>query len=702
MQKYHVPLLLLWPVLTRLRSAIDTMVWTKFKQDYSYLFVNLSECLTFVSQMALFLWLAFMAKFLLRTLREFLARKYPVFAEESSSQQLPGKKGAVKQLSPREMINTVYYVLDAASILLFLYLAVSYLRLTMKSSSPISYAKFFTNLPMFPYAAKHLLLVVGLVAGALLLLVLLRRFRNSFMCLCQGLLLYGAVNLVCVILVMTLKLDLTTFALWGTLLTTVFLIVNLGYGIFRQIPRFGNMNFANLHPIFPHESLVREQADAQPSVQSAQPEARAETHSEAQTEPQPEIKSEKKSEIEFETNSEIKASLSSVSDAPAAPAPAPAAPVPVETPKKVNTKVPEKAPERPVAAAKPAKPKKAPRRAKGSARKSLQERTGLSFKSLWTIRFTLQMLPYLALFIALVLWVSTAMYTIQPNEQALVYRFGKLQETSVSNPGLHIKFPAPIDKVEIVDVARMRNMYVGYTPAESDNYLWTSEHGGEEYTLLLGNGNELVAVNMRLNYTVDDLMDFRTRYSDPEAMLSSRAYAVMMEHTVNSDLNTVLSVDRGDLSNDVRDALNAYSAEQHLGIHVAEVIIENIHPPVEVAETYQNVVNAAIKQATLTAAADSYAAQTLSAAEQNQTAAVAAAVKDQTEKLAKASSESLVFTAACEAYRQSPDSYALWKLTKAYQQLIAGARLYVFSPETKDEMNRFLLMNGQNTVLVGE
>ncbi len=680
-QKYHVLLLLLWPVLTWLYGLIDTMVWTKFKQDYSYLFANLSECLTFAGQMALFLWISFMAKFLLRSLREYLAKKYRIFAEESSLQSVPGKKGAVKLLSPRELINTVYYVLDAVCILVFLCLAISYLRLTLKSSSPITYAKYFTNLPMFPYATKHLLVAAGLTAGALLMLVLLRKSRNSFMCLCQGLVLYGAINLVCVVLVMLFKLDLTTLVLWGTLLTTVFLIVNLGYGIFRQIRRFGNMNFANLHPLLPYDPVTETNAQPEGQQNKGKPQIiQAEVQAD-QPDAQP---------IPSDTSSH---SASSVPDS----IPADGQKKAKEAPEAAAVKVSEQP------ASREGKLKRTLRRMKDNGQKSIQERTGLSFKSLWTIRFTLQMLPYLVLFIALVLWLSTTMYTIQPNEQALVYRFGMLQETSVTNPGLHFKLPWPMDVAEIENVARMRSMYVGYAPSESENnYLWTSEHGGEEYTLLLGDGNELVAVNMRLNYSVDDLMDYRTRYSDPEAMLNSRAYAVMMEHTVNSDLNTVLSVDRGDLSNDVRAALNAYSKEQRLGLQVAEVIIESIHPPVEVAKTYQNVVNAGIKQATLTAAAESYAAQTLSAAQQNQTVIVAAAVKDQTEKLAKASSESLVFTAACEAYRQSPASYTLWKLTKAYQQLISGARLYVFSPKTKNEMNRFLLMNGQNTVLIGE
>lgn len=728
-QKYHVLLLLTGPVLLWLAYLLDSMVWTSHKKDFSYLFVNLDECLTFAGQVAVFLWTAFFAKHMLRVLREFLAKKFPIFAEEPEAEEgQPRRKGAVKTLSPRELINIVYYVLDAACIVVWIYMAFTYLKTSWMSSSPIDYAKYFVKLlKLYPYTIQHALLAGGVFVGGGLVLFLTRKQRSSLMSLWEGVILYGLINLVAVLLGMFAKLDINLYALWATLTTSVFIVANLTYGIIRQLPRFGNMNFALLRPILPKASKAELEAAAERAAERA---AKAQQRKEEQERREAEA-----------------AQAEKPAEAPAAPAheAAPAAEAPAVKAEK-PAKAAKPAKEKPVKPAKAAKPvpaqavkveataaeededdaaareaeakilraentglsvhERAQRRVQREAAKAkaekftLEERTGLSFKSLWTIRFTANLVPYLVLFMGLVLWLSTAMYTIQPNEQALVYRFGKLQEESVTNPGLHFKLPDPFDKVEITDVQRMRSMYVGYAPAESNDYLWTSEHGGEEYTLLLGNGNELVAVNMRLNYFIEDLMKFRTIYSDPESMLNARAYAIMMEKTVSSDLNTVLSVDRDSLSQDVCDKLNAYSKEQNLGMHVANVIIENIHPPVEVAEVYQNVVNASIQKATMKAAAEGYALSTVSAAEKQKTVDVGAATKSQIEKVAAVSNEVEIFFAACEAYLENPDSYKLWKVTNAYQQVIAGARLYVFTPGTADEMNKFLLTNGQNVSVI--
>lgn len=334
------------------------------------------------------------------------------------------------------------------------------------------------------------------------------------------------------------------------------------------------------------------------------------------------------------------------------------------------------------------------------ARKRLWDRVHLSIQSMWTLRFALNLVPYTVLFIGLLFWLSTCVYTVKPQQQALVYRFGTLNAESIVSPGLHWKLPVPVETVEIHDVRRVQNLFIGYEPAHNNNYLWTSQHGGTEYTLLSGNGNELVAVNIRLNYHIGDLPAYRTRYNDPAALLSARAYAVLMERTMSSNLDTVLNVNRETLANEILNELNRYSEERQIGLVVGEVIIENIHPPVEVASVYQNVVNAAIQKSTLLSQARAYADERINQAQEQKASDVNAALAVQISRVAQAQSAAQTFLASCEAYLQSPESYTLRKLTNAYENITRGAKLYVFSPKMKMEMERFLLQNGQTVTIV--
>ena len=735
---YQIPLLLTYVALTQLSSLISGMVWTRFYVDYSYMLAHLVKCLRFAGEAAGFLWIAFCVKHLVRRLQIRLSSKpTDVLAQEEKAVNAKRKKllrfmrffqhnkaidfitSALKRFKGREtLFKILYWLMDLAITGLWVYLAVKFIFEVEKSSSPVNLGKVFQREGTFPYTFLHLLPVLGLglVAGAVIYLT--RKNKGTLMCILQPLVGYAFFDTACIVSLMLFKKDITVYTEWLVTATTALLIANITTGILRQFKHLGRINFAKLHPLFPRKKKEEPDTDEDDEAMEAAPEISAAVAAVAAAEaaaaaaPAPEASESPKASEPPAAPAPVPVAAEKTASEEAPKAPVKEAPLPPQE----ETLPVEKEPAAPAtkqAAApiaiekKPAAPEKAaqppaPGQKKKRVKKSFRERTGLSFKSLWTIHFMIGMIPYCILLIFFVIVLSTTMYTINPNEQALVYRFGLLREESVTDPGLHFKLPYPFDQVEIYDVTRMKSMFVGYTPSESNDYLWTSEHGGEEYTLLLGNGNELVAVNMRLNYWIDNLMNYRTIYENPESMLNARAFAVMMERTMSSDLNTVLSVDRSTLADEVKDELNAFADEKKLGLEVANVIIENIHPPVEVAEVYQSVINASIQKVTQTKAAESYAYQTLSAAQQQHTAAVAAATKNQTSRLAGAKSEIDVFQAACQEYLLSPNSYKLWKVTNAYGQLVQKSRIYVFSPGTEKIMNRFLLKNGQNVPLIGQ
>jgi membrane protease subunit HflK len=325
---------------------------------------------------------------------------------------------------------------------------------------------------------------------------------------------------------------------------------------------------------------------------------------------------------------------------------------------------------------------------------SWEERTGLSFKSLWCVSYALRLAPDMMLTGGGVLLLFTSMYTIEPHQEALLYRLGTLRADSVRSPGLHFKLPWPADRVQIYDVARVRNMQIGYIPSTNRDYLWNSEHGGEEHTLLLGNGNEMIAVNIRVSYRVSDLYDYATRYADPEGLLSSGVYKMMMQKTMSSDLNTMLSVDRKGLSEELAAKLSEYVEAIRLGLHVNEVVIENIHPPIDLADVYHGVVGASIQKETLISRAEADAERTLNGALQRKESAVLSATARRIERTAQAHRDMAIYENAFLAWESSPECYKLRKATDTYRRVIQGGHLYVFSPDAMKDMRRYLIMNG--------
>ena len=326
---------------------------------------------------------------------------------------------------------------------------------------------------------------------------------------------------------------------------------------------------------------------------------------------------------------------------------------------------------------------------KGGFLESEEARQRFSLKSLWTIQYTLRILPGLALGLGAVLLLSTAAYVVQPHQQAAVYRFGKLR--GQAGTGLHLKLPWPVDKADIYDVGRARSMLIGYEASDTTNFLWTQAHEGGEHNLLLGNGNETVSVNMKVAYKISDLTAYVKTCAKPEEVLSAAAYQALMRRTVNTTLDAFLSEDRTSLSASLSQELSDFCASEGLGLTVVQAIVENIHPPVEVADVYQAVVTASVDKNTIITNAQAQAQQQRIGAERESKTAVDNARAAQFRRVSEARKEMAVYYAALEAYRVSPASFRLAKYLHTFETVLGGSKVYVFSPGTEGDMQKFVL-----------
>lgn len=332
---------------------------------------------------------------------------------------------------------------------------------------------------------------------------------------------------------------------------------------------------------------------------------------------------------------------------------------------------------------------------------TLEKYTGLSLKSLWSIKLTGAVLPGAVLFLAVLLFVSTCVYKVEPYEEAVVYRFGTLSEMSVTQ-GLHFKLPYPIDKVEFYEVHRSKSVTVGYEATGADDNLWNGTHASEEYTLLTGNGNELVSANLKLNYHISNLTDYIKTSSEPERILTAFAYEAVLSHTAFTDLDTLMSVDRTGLSAELKKEINEQLSAAAVGVTVDEVILESIHPPVDIADVYQSVVSAAVKKTTLITNAEKEAANSIANAEKTAKTSVKDAEARQTENISTARYDAAVFDAADEAYRQHPESFRLSKYLDTFVTAVKGKKMYVFTPSAESSMNDYILNRAGGNVTVVE
>lgn len=306
----------------------------------------------------------------------------------------------------------------------------------------------------------------------------------------------------------------------------------------------------------------------------------------------------------------------------------------------------------------------------------LEKNTGITMRGLWSMRLIKNVLPYSVLAVILLFWLSTGIVQVEPYQEGAVYRLGKLTDSTLE-PGIHITMPYPIDKVELYDTKTVNKMTIGYAAKEDTDNLWTGTHGTNEHKLLLGNGNELVSLNLRVEYRISDLQKYLRTSTDPASILESQAYALITDRIIATNLETLLSVDRDAFTESYTEDLKKKFAEYDVGLEIVSVVLESIHPPLEIAAIFQQVIGAEIEAEEMITRAESKANVKITAAMAEKEATINAANAEYYRKVATATADVSEFNASVEAANGNPDAYHYYKYLGAMSEAYGKAKLVI-------------------------
>ena len=167
------------------------------------------------------------------------------------------------------------------------------------------------------------------------------------------------------------------------------------------------------------------------------------------------------------------------------------------------------------------------------------------------------------------------------------------------------------------------------------------------------------------------------------------AYEMITDRTINTDLNTLLSVDRAAFAENFREELSQHAVEKGTGLHVVSVVLESIHPPVEVAEVYQKTINAEIECDKMILEAEAAAGQTVAWAWTLYDTKVNTARADGYTAEAAARSSVAEFMAAVAADEAYSDAYRYYKYLDALKKAYSGGRIILVG-EGVDEKNIYI------------
>ena len=221
-------------------------------------------------------------------------------------------------------------------------------------------------------------------------------------------------------------------------------------------------------------------------------------------------------------------------------------------------------------------------------------------------------------------------------------------------------------------------MPLGFSGAKANaNALWTQYHAAEEYNLLIGDGRDLVTVNVELQYRISDIHSWIYGCQNPDEALETLAYRVLMEATVDRTLDQVLSKDIGDFSSSLKAALQKQADEKRLGVELVALNLRGLHPPVSLATEYQSVIAAQLDRTTYIIDAEAYRLSTLPKAQAEGESMVRGASADRLERLSVAKGESIAFKTLQEQHDANPDLYRFRRRLETMESVLADKPFHV-------------------------
>ena len=288
---------------------------------------------------------------------------------------------------------------------------------------------------------------------------------------------------------------------------------------------------------------------------------------------------------------------------------------------------------------------------------------GIDLRTTWAIQFVRSALEPMAFAIALLAWLSTGLVRVGPEEAAIHERLGVPLSTEPLGPGLHVLLPWPLDRARRVPFRRVLTMRIGEEEEEEEgeehegpeDTLWARMHAESEYTLLLGDGKDLVTIDGLLHYRIVDPHAFLYGAQNPEEGLRSAAYEALTRRTVSRSLDGVLSENLSAFAEEVVEEIAARAAELQLGLEPVSFTLKGLHPPFAVAKDYQAVVSAQIARETAVIRADAYRLRQVPYAQTESLLDVHGAEAARAKALALAIGEAEAFRALVDSYVAAPE-----------------------------------------------
>ena len=271
---------------------------------------------------------------------------------------------------------------------------------------------------------------------------------------------------------------------------------------------------------------------------------------------------------------------------------------------------------------------------------------------------------------AVVAWYAF-FFRVDPDELGVVMRFGEFVRQEP--PGLHFRWPYPVEEVVRPKVTRQNIIEVGMRSATFDRgFGGAGVQDVKEESLMLTGDENTVDIDFVVYWRIKNAEEYLFNIQNPDNTVKEVAESAMREVVGQSDIQPILTQARQKTEQAVlkliQQTLDGYKA----GIQIDQVTLQKVDPPSDVIDAFRDVQAARADKERLQNEAFAYANKVVPEARGEAERILQGAEGYKQQTVAEARGQTVRFLKVYDEYKKAPEVTRRRMFLETMERVLSG------------------------------
>ena len=205
------------------------------------------------------------------------------------------------------------------------------------------------------------------------------------------------------------------------------------------------------------------------------------------------------------------------------------------------------------------------------------------------------------LILAVLVWLLSGIYIIDPAEKGVILRFGAFQEETSQGPHWHL--PYPLESLHRINVEQVRTAQIGYRDAISNR------RGGNvsSESLMLTQDENMIDAKFAVQYKINDAQSYLFNIANPDLTLRQVVESAIRQMVGKNTMDYILTEGRVAIADQIKDRSQSLLDTYKSGLIITTVNMQDAQPPEPVQASFSDAVKAREDKQRLINEAQTYA-----------------------------------------------------------------------------------------------